>query len=299
MKNTYHFHMAKHMIFGILLIFIFTSCDDDKTPTTNEEFNGEELFRGILLLEEGRVLDKLPELAAARVAFGLDEYTEFQLDAYSKVNNAIVEGIKESNEGFFIDFKSQITSGDIKVVQNSLAEAGAVIFDVIKDRSTLMSTIYSSDTLSSSFENELSKFEDLRELGIVQYEDLVEFMDEFENLDARISIDKVMDLSIGEARTIDLNLEAAESISADRNMSVEQFVDVQRYVDLEMDFNPAGDVVVDVETVVFAVVAVAVAAAAVVVVVVGDSAIFNDLGGLYQEQLGAQIAVAFAPNQQP
>ena len=126
-------------------------------------------------------------------------------------------------------------------------------------------------------------------------------------IDRDIYINRFTDRFVQSVRYIDrsinrdLNRAIDRDFAIDRNLDVFHFLDVDRTLfknfdrvninrSMDNEYNPVGDVTVEIETAIYAVVAVAVFIVAVAVLVVGHTGFVNDRAGLWNEQLVNSIA---------
>ena len=140
----YHNKINKHMklfktLFLVGLVMLATNCTEKEAVLPNQSvlhYTGEELFKGIVLME-GNLIDELPKTKKLLPNLGelLTNQTERKLLA--EVRNFYVSRIKENNPLFFGNFKNNIQSGDHFLVKKALDDAGVALAEIIDTDSVL------------------------------------------------------------------------------------------------------------------------------------------------------------------
>jgi hypothetical protein len=274
-------------------------------------YSGETLFRGLFFVD-GPAAEKIPELQRAKVAYGLNNLNEKQRMAVRNLEDSLISRFKQADPGFFKRFQGEIQSGDHRRVQAMLQEASRMIITIIYQNNKGLESLL-DPKYNQRFRERMSQSGKLRQLttrvdnprATVQ---TLRGLNRDIIIDRDIYINRFTDRFVQSVRYIDrsinrdLNRSIDQDFALDRNLDVFHFLDVDRNLFKNFDrvninrsadneYNPVGDVTVEIETAVYAVVAVAVFVAAVAVVVVGlQSRFANDRAGLWNEQLVNSIA---------
>jgi hypothetical protein len=232
--------------------------------------------------------------------------------AVRNLEDSLISRFKQADPGFFKRFQGEIQSGDHRRVQAMLQEASRMIITIIYQNNKGLESLL-DPKYNQRFRERMSQSGKLRQLttrvdnprATVQ---TLRGLNRDIIIDRDIYINRFTDRFVQSVRYIDrsinrdLNRSIDQDFALDRNLDVFHFLDVDRNLFKNFDrvninrsadneYNPVGDVTVEIETAVYAVVAVAVFVAAVAVVVVGlQSRFANDRAGLWNEQLVNSIA---------
>ncbi|PJJ61045.1 hypothetical protein [Hymenobacter chitinivorans] len=115
--------------------FLTVSCSKDEVAAPKSELNqvatkgytGEQLFRGVLLLE-GEVAAKLPTLQAFRLAL---EKEQAQNPAFAQAraehNAAVVTAVSKLDPGYFAELQKAVESKNFDAINTALRKGGSLI----------------------------------------------------------------------------------------------------------------------------------------------------------------------------
>ncbi|HSP17292.1 MAG TPA: hypothetical protein VLV78_21290 [Thermoanaerobaculia bacterium] len=283
----------------------------------SKNYSGEDLFRGIFFAE-GDIAAKVPELRRLREAYGLSALNDKQKAAVRHLQDELIAQIKKADASYFTDFQAEIQSGNQVRVLAKLKEAGRLVWSILYDNNPGVAPLL-DNTKNQRFKERLgssAQVVDLRSKlpSAVGTRDVLKDLNRQIIIDREIYLYKITQLDTARIRFLDFDLNREIDVNryADinklRSFAINSHLDIFRFLDIDRNFNnhfdrvavnrfadaeynPVGDVTVDIETAIYAVVAVAVFVAAVAVLVVGRSDIFNDRAGLLTEQLVNSIAV--------
>ncbi len=128
------------LIMCVILLFFTTQCGNSlENIEPKKEFTGEELFRGIFLMQ-GEVASQISLFQKIKSTYDFEANEEVRLQ-YSKVVDELINMISTKHPWFFKDFKSAITSGDHFEVQNALNAGSGLLVEAMV-RSPLISPYY-------------------------------------------------------------------------------------------------------------------------------------------------------------
>jgi len=117
-------------------MFMLVSCNKDVVSPTNManrqkaheivnanvvQFSGEELFRGIFLMQ-GEVALRLPAINATLESYGIAHASIDQTEDSRHFADEIVHGVAEQSPDYFQRLQKSVSSGDFYAVQAALRE---------------------------------------------------------------------------------------------------------------------------------------------------------------------------------
>jgi len=255
-------------------------------------YTGETLFRGIFFAE-GAVSEKIPELQRAKIAFGLGDLNAKQRAAVQNLEDSLISRFKKVDPAYFVGFQREIQSGDQLRVQGKLRQAGLMMSAILYSRNPGLAQILDT-ARNQRFREQASKSPKLRQVtsSIADEKYTTEILRTLNQeliIDRNIYVDRFVENRVIRDFAINRNIDVFNFLNIDRNLAnAFDRIQVNRAVDNE--FNPFGDVTVEIDVAIYAVVAVAVFVAAVLVVAVMPNNIFNDNAGLWNEQLVNSIS---------
>ena len=282
----------------------------------SKSYSGEELFRG-LLFADGEIADMIPELRQLKEVFGIDRFNDKQRAGVRNLEANLIAEIKKADASYFVDFQAEIQSGDPHRITAKLKDAGRLISYIIYENNKGLAPLL-DNTMNQKFKSRLAAVSYLKDLrdrmpatskeidGLLKSlnNDLVIDRDIYINnvknailpppptlwINRNIDVNRFADLNKSQSFALNSQIDVFRFLDLDRNLNnhFDKAVNINRFAATE--YNPVGDVTVEIETAVYAVVAVAVAVAAVIVVVVGRSDFLNDKAGLFNEQLVNSVA---------
>ena len=192
--------LAKGVSLLLAASFTVVSCAKDDVSTIRlkdnasslskavDSYSGEELFRGIFLLE-GEVTAKLPVLEGLRLVLE-KEYsrnpTFFQSRKQS--NQRIVDAVHQANPLYFTSLKEAVDSQQFDRISSSLQEGAGLIKNAISTSPAEKSRVSSATALVNSIDR--SKFDFSKKEDVEAYLSLVQ---------AKIGEAKKTELSTSEA----------------------------------------------------------------------------------------------------
>ena len=211
-----------------------------------------------------------------------------------------------------MDFRAEIQSGDHFRILAQLKHTALLISYILFERNKGLGQLL-DNSRNDRFKQRLAATE-ARELRNRVPADTTQLYASLQSLGKGIAFDRdifinritnrIRNFDVDYALDVDLNVNRYTFVDRYANLNIFRFLDVDRnlfnHFDkvaairfVDRDYNPQGDVTVEIETAVYAVVAVAVFVAAVAVLVVGHGDVFNDRGGLLAEQLVNTVAERF------
>jgi len=273
-------------------------------------YSGETLFRAVFFAD-GPAAENIPELQRAKAAYGLNQLNEKQRAAARNLEDSLISRFRQADPAFFKRFQREIQSGDHRRVQAMLQQSSRMVINIIYENNKGLESLL-DPKYNQRFRERMSKSAKVQQLtnrvdNPRMTAQALRGLNRDIIIDRDIYINRFTDRFVQSVRYIDrsinrdLNRAIDRDFAIDRNLDVFHFLDVDRTLfknfdrvninrSMDNEYNPVGDVTVEIETAIYAVVAVAVFIVAVAVLVVGHTGFVNDRAGLWNEQLVNSIA---------
>ncbi len=166
----------------LLLVFVLTNCSEQeqlKPIALQRVYSGEELFKGIMFLEND-MLDHLPETKKMFPNFNQLINAQQDKKVFAEMKSIIIEKIKQENPGFFNKFQENIQSGNHFLVTQALNDGAKALVNALKSE-------YAYETLSIEDEEALRQInlnDFIDSKGNIKEDKLTEFIEKNHVLNA-------------------------------------------------------------------------------------------------------------------
>jgi SdpC family antimicrobial peptide len=137
---------------------VLVGCGEDRTPGQKSGYEGEELFRGILLAS-GPVAESIPEIRDSRMPRNFIADTK-RLAAIEAAHELLIARIKQRDPGFFEKYQSMVQSGNELTVERSFAVGAQAVVDAVlsmDDTGAARKELESGEALEATLRADASK----------------------------------------------------------------------------------------------------------------------------------------------
>ncbi len=189
--------MKRILLFSGLSFLMLVSCNNAKLENPFKH-SGEELFRGIFLLE-GEVSEKMPSQFAimSEIKKIIKQRPEFE-NEFREKNSELVESVRNLDNSYFALLKNAVESGNVTTLENAIARGNTLISIVILPKFYKNKNVEIVQEIVSSVD--INKFDITSEEGLTNY--FITIQEKIKHIPKSVDLQRIQNGVVGRCLTV-------------------------------------------------------------------------------------------------